>query len=143
MRPLRPAVSFGGSSNAFIIWGIHRVRLNHGGHREAQRIEFLLSVVCGQKRPAFHLGLRHFAFAHPPFPASVRLTSKNLMKKKIAALVLAAAALLSNACEQHKWSETKQLYPEEKTGEAEHSEHKAEAGKEASHEAKPAEGKKE
>jgi len=67
------------------------------------------------------------------------------MKKKIAALLLAAAGLLSNACEQHKWSETQQLYPEEKTGAAEHSEHSkdGEAGKEAKGEAKPAEAKKE
>lgn len=59
------------------------------------------------------------------------------MKKKIAALLLAAVGLLSNACEQHKWSETHKLFPQgaEKAG-AEH----AEAGK---GEAKPAESKKE
>lgn len=35
------------------------------------------------------------------------------MKTKIAALLLAASALLTNACEQHKWSETKKLFPKE------------------------------
>ena len=34
------------------------------------------------------------------------------MKTKIAALLLAAAALLTNACEQHKWSETSKLFKE-------------------------------
>ena len=34
------------------------------------------------------------------------------MKTKITALILAAAAMLSTACEQHKWDETKQLYKE-------------------------------
>jgi hypothetical protein len=42
-----------------------------------------------------------------------------LMKTKIAALLLAAAALLTNACEQHKWSETKKLFEEK---EASHNE---------------------
>jgi hypothetical protein len=32
------------------------------------------------------------------------------MKTKIAALLLAAVALLTNACEQHKWSETQKLF---------------------------------
>ena len=65
------------------------------------------------------------------------------MKKKIAALLLAAAGLLSNACEQHKWSETQQLFPKEEAhgekAEKAGGEH-AEAGK---GEAKPAESKKE
>ena len=36
------------------------------------------------------------------------------MKTKIAALLLAAAALLTNACEHHKWSETQKLFQEKK-----------------------------
>ena len=39
------------------------------------------------------------------------------MKKKIAALLLAAVGLLSNACEQHKWSETSKLFKEGGHGE--------------------------
>jgi len=34
------------------------------------------------------------------------------MKTKIAALLFAVATLLTTACEQHKWSETKKLFPE-------------------------------
>ena len=70
------------------------------------------------------------------------------MKKKIAALLLAAVGLLSNACEQHKWSETQKLFPKEEEhgekAEKEGAEHtKAEPSKEAKDEAKPAEAKKE
>lgn len=58
------------------------------------------------------------------------------MKTKIAAALLAIAAMLPTACEQHKWSETKQLFKahEEhgadhaKAGET-HGEKKAEAPK--------------
>jgi hypothetical protein len=58
------------------------------------------------------------------------------MKKKIAALLLAAAGLLSNACEQHKWSETQKLFQEPKT---EHSEKgSAEHGEAGKDEKKPA-----
>jgi hypothetical protein len=39
------------------------------------------------------------------------------MKIKIAAIMLAAAAMFSTACEQHKWDETKQLFKEGKEGE--------------------------
>ncbi len=59
------------------------------------------------------------------------------MKTKITALLLAAFALLTSACEQHKWSETKQLFKE-----GEHSEAKGEHGKAESHgEKKPNEAK--
>ncbi len=34
------------------------------------------------------------------------------MKTKIAALLLAAFAMLTSACEQHKWEETKKLFKE-------------------------------
>ena len=50
------------------------------------------------------------------------------MKTKIAALLLAAFAMLMPACEQHKWSETKQLF-----NEGEHSEAKGEHGKAEPH----------
>jgi hypothetical protein len=55
------------------------------------------------------------------------------MKTKIAALCLAAAALLSPACEQHKWDETQKLFKD-----GEHSE-KAEHGKASAHEEKKGE----
>jgi len=35
------------------------------------------------------------------------------MKTKIAALLFAVAAMLTTACEQQKWSDTKQLFPAE------------------------------
>ena len=38
------------------------------------------------------------------------------MKTKIAALVLALAAMLTPACEQHKWDETKKLFKEGEHG---------------------------
>ena len=41
------------------------------------------------------------------------------MKTKIAAITLAAAAMLTTACEQHKWDETKQLFKEGEHGKAE------------------------
>ncbi len=57
------------------------------------------------------------------------------MKTPIAALLLAAFALLTTACEQHKWSETKQLF---KSGESHGGHEKA-----GSHgEQKPADEKK-
>ena len=34
------------------------------------------------------------------------------MKTKIAAAILAVAAMLPTACEQHKWSDTSQLFKE-------------------------------
>ncbi len=60
------------------------------------------------------------------------------MKTKIAALFLAAFALLTSACEQHKWSETQKLFKQ-----GEHSEAKGEHGDSGSHgEGKATEEKK-
>ncbi len=50
------------------------------------------------------------------------------MMTKIAALLLAAFALLTSACEQHKWDETKKLFKE-----SDHSDAKGEHGKAESH----------
>ena len=58
-----------------------------------------------------------------------------MMKAKIAALCLAAAALFSSSCEQHKWEETQKLFKNEheaKTGA--HEEKKAETHGETKHE---------
>jgi hypothetical protein len=55
------------------------------------------------------------------------------MKTKTAAFLLAAFALLTSACEQHRWDETKKLF---KDGEHEHGkseEHGAEKSGEAKH----------
>lgn len=41
------------------------------------------------------------------------------MKTKIAALLLAAFAILTPACEQHKWDETQKLFKEGEHGKAE------------------------
>jgi hypothetical protein len=63
------------------------------------------------------------------------------MKTKIAAAILATAAMVTAACEQHKWSETSQLFKPH--GEhAEHAEHGAAAGhgEAAAHGEKKAEG---
>ena len=53
------------------------------------------------------------------------------MKTKIAAIVIAAFALLTSACEQHKWSETQKLFKE-----GEHGKESAEHGKAAGDHAK-------
>lgn len=41
------------------------------------------------------------------------------MKTKIAAILLAAFSLLTSACEQHKWDETKKLFKEGEHGKTE------------------------
>jgi hypothetical protein len=53
------------------------------------------------------------------------------MKTKIAALFLAAFAMLTSACEQHKWSETQKLFQQGEHGETkgEHSDAKGEEPK--------------
>lgn len=55
------------------------------------------------------------------------------MKTKTAALLLAAIAMLTPACEQHKWEETSKLFKE-----GEHGEAKGEHGKTDVHEEKKA-----
>lgn len=50
------------------------------------------------------------------------------MKTKIAAVLLAAFAILTPACEQHKWDETKKLFKE-----GEHAGSKGEHGAAGSH----------
>lgn len=50
------------------------------------------------------------------------------MKTKIAALLLAAFAILTPACEQHKWEETQKLFTPGEHGKAE-----GEHGKSAPH----------
>jgi len=50
------------------------------------------------------------------------------MKTKIAALLVAAFAMLTSACEQHKWDETKKLFKE-----GEHAGSKDEHGKTEPH----------
>lgn len=66
-----------------------------------------------------------------------RYSARSDMKTKIAAAFLAVAAMLPTACEQHKWSETSQLFKE-------HGEHGAghgdEHGKAGAHGEKKAEG---
>ena len=58
------------------------------------------------------------------------LVSGAEMKTKISAIILAAAAMLTTACEQHKWDETKQLFQEGEHGaKAEHGEKKIEEAK--------------
>jgi len=48
------------------------------------------------------------------------------MKTQIAALLLAAFAILTPACEQHKWEETQKLFKQGEHGKAEpHAEKKA------------------
>ena len=56
------------------------------------------------------------------------------MKAKSAALCLALAAVFSSSCEQHKWEETKKLFPKEGEHAAAHDEKKAEGHGEAKHE---------
>jgi ABC-type oligopeptide transport system substrate-binding subunit len=63
------------------------------------------------------------------------------MKTKFAALLLAVAALLTNACEQHKWSETSKLFKEGGHGENVNPQH-AGTPDTASAEPKPTEEKK-
>ena len=53
------------------------------------------------------------------------------MKTTTAALMLAAFALLTSACEQHSWDETKKLFKEGEHGKSE--EHGAEKTGEAKH----------
>jgi hypothetical protein len=55
------------------------------------------------------------------------------MKTKIAAALFAIAAMLTSACEQHKWSETSQLFKA-------HGEHGDDHGKADAHAEKKAEG---
>ena len=58
-----------------------------------------------------------------------------MMKAKTAALCLALAAVFSTSCEQHKWEETKKLFPKEGEHSASgHDEKKAEGHGEAKHE---------
>ena len=60
------------------------------------------------------------------------------MKTRLAVLFLAAFALFTPACEQHKWEETQKLFKE-----GEHGEAKGEHGKAEGHAAaKPADEKK-
>jgi ABC-type oligopeptide transport system substrate-binding subunit len=65
------------------------------------------------------------------------------MKTKIAALLLATAALLTNACEQHKWSETSKLFKEGGHGENVNPTNADAPAAPAQAEVKPAEEKKE
>jgi hypothetical protein len=60
------------------------------------------------------------------------------MKTKIAAALLATAAMVTTACDQHKWSETSQLFKSH----GDHAEHGAASGhgEAAAHGEKKAEG---
>lgn len=44
------------------------------------------------------------------------------MKTRLAAAIFAVAALLTPACEQHSWNDTKELFKEHGHGHAEHAE---------------------
>jgi hypothetical protein len=59
---------------------------------------------------------------------------KSPMKNEIAALLLAAFAMLTSACEQHKWDETKKLFKEGEAG-GEHGKAEPHGDKPAGHEA--------